>query len=119
MTGPGDAVLGHAPSSESDALEIVVAPERAGTRLDRFLAAAVGSRSRAESLIAAGRVRVDGRRRPKSHPVVPGSLVTVTAPPAAERPGGPGDQAPFSVAYEDERLLVVDKPAGVVVHPAR
>src|SRR6187397_2939266 len=71
-------------------------PEDAGTRLDAFLAAPLGSRARAQRLIEAGHVLVDGRAAPKRHLLSAGELVTV-----------------------DEHLLVVDKPAGVVVHPAR
>ncbi len=91
-----------------------------GTRLDRFLAAHLGSRSRAQTLIDGGQVRVDGRVRAKRHQVQPGERITVQAagnevvPDAAS-----GAQAPYAVAYEDEHLMVVEKPAGVVVHPAR
>jgi 23S rRNA pseudouridine1911/1915/1917 synthase len=95
-----------------------VPAEAAGTRLDRFLAAPLGSRARAQALIDAGRVLVDGAVRPKRHLVSAGESIEVDeAPPdGAEAPEEP---APFGVAYEDEDLLVVDKPAGVVVHPAR
>jgi 23S rRNA pseudouridine1911/1915/1917 synthase len=96
---------------------ITVPDDAQGTRLDRFLAAPLGSRSRAQSLIDAGRVRVDGRPRAKRHAVSPGERIEVddqVAPPDAE-----AVDVSFTVAYEDEHLLVVDKPAGVVVHPAR
>ena len=91
--------------------------DAAGTRLDRFLAEPLGSRARAQGLIDAERVRVDGRVRPKRHAVKAGELIVVDErePPAA----ADGAQADFAIAYEDEYLLVVDKPAGVVVHPAR
>lgn len=99
------------------AVELEVPADAAGTRLDRFLAEPVGSRARAQSLIDAKLVRVDGRVRPKRHVVAGGERIKIDdAPPpvAAE-----SSSAPFTVAYEDEYLLVVDKPAGVVVHPAR
>ncbi|MFZ0091994.1 MAG: RluA family pseudouridine synthase [Solirubrobacteraceae bacterium] len=87
-------------------------------RLDRFLSQPLGSRARAQALIDAQLVCVDGRERPKRHAVRPGEVVTVAtaqpAPVAAE-----SAPAPYGVAYEDRFLLVVDKPAGVVVHPAR
>ncbi len=88
-----------------------------GLRLDRFLAAPLGSRARAQALIDAGRVSVDGRRRPKRHVVRSGESVDVDErqEPFETAPS----TAPFHVAYEDRHLLVVDKPAGVVVHPAR
>jgi 23S rRNA pseudouridine1911/1915/1917 synthase len=100
------------------AIMAITVPDHAqGIRLDRFLAAPLGSRARAQSLIDAGRVRVDGLPRPKRHAVSAGERIEVHGhdePPDAE----PVDVS-FSVAYEDQHLLVVDKPAGVVVHPAR
>jgi 23S rRNA pseudouridine1911/1915/1917 synthase len=98
-------------------LEIEVPPEAAGTRLDRFLAEPLGSRARAQALIDSQRVRVDGGLRPKRHLVAPGELIEVQE--RGPEPSGPASDAPFAVAYEDDHLLVVDKPAGVVVHPAR
>jgi 23S rRNA pseudouridine1911/1915/1917 synthase len=100
-------------------IEFRVPDAAAGTRLDRFLAAPLGSRARAQALIDAGRVRVDGALRPKRHLVVAGESIEIDD---ADAPGPvlvPQAEASFSVAYEDEHLLVVDKPAGVVVHPAR
>jgi 23S rRNA pseudouridine1911/1915/1917 synthase len=99
-------------------LELTVGDEAAGMRLDRFLAEPLGSRAQAQALIDAGRVRVDGRPRPKRHAVAPGERVTVRIEEVAAV-GDDGAAAPFEVPYEDEYLLVVDKPAGVVVHPAR
>lgn len=104
--------------SRARRLELQVAADQAGTRLDQFLATPLGSRAHAQSLIDAQRVRVDGRARPKSHLVRAGELVEVEEEPVATPDGGASD-APFTVVYEDEYLLVVDKPAGVVVHPAR
>jgi len=99
-------------------VELQVPDEAAGTRLDRFLATPLGSRARAQSLIDDGRVRVDGEVRPKRHLVAAGEAIEVDD--AIVEPGPvPDEPARFEVAYEDEHLLVVDKPAGVVVHPAR
>lgn len=98
-------------------LEIRVPDDAAGTRLDRFLAQPLGSRAQAQGLIDSDRVRVDGRVRPKRHTVRGGELIVVAQrEPATVTDGA---QADFTIAYEDEYLLVVDKPAGVVVHPAR
>jgi 23S rRNA pseudouridine1911/1915/1917 synthase len=97
--------------------ELTVPEAAAGTRLDRFLAEPVGSRAQAQALIDAGRVLVDGRLRPKRHALCAGERVTVQA--ADPAPHDDRDPARFEVAYEDSHLLVVDKPAGVVVHPAR
>jgi 23S rRNA pseudouridine1911/1915/1917 synthase len=62
-------------------------------------------------------VTVDGARRPKRHTLEAGSVVAVV-PGTQPTPGAAAAEVPFAVAYEDEHLLVVDKPAGVVVHPA-
>ena len=97
------------------AAELRVPPERAGERLDVFLAEHAGSRSAAQQLIESGHVTVGGMARPKRHVVSAGELVVVDPPPPPrEDDVAP---APFAVAYEDADLLVVDKPAGVVVHP--
>src|SRR5262249_23020315 len=85
---------------------------------DRFLAPAVGSRARAQALIDAGVVRVDGSLVPKRHLVRAGEAIEIGDLPV-EASGAASEPAPFEVAYEDEHLLVVDKPAGVGVHPAR
>jgi 23S rRNA pseudouridine1911/1915/1917 synthase len=98
--------------------ELRVPPERAGERLDVVLADAAGSRSHAQRLIDDGRVTVDGVPRPKRHRVREGDLVAWEPERQAAPVPVPAD-APFTVALEDAHLLVVDKPAGVVVHPAR
>src|SRR6185436_18794540 len=98
--------------------ELTVPAAAAGERLDVFLAAHAGSRSAAQRLIDDGRVTVDGAARPKRHVLAGGETVAVAAPEAAtERPAAP--PAAYRIAYEDDHLLVVDKPPGVVVHPAR
>jgi 23S rRNA pseudouridine1911/1915/1917 synthase len=97
--------------------ELVVGPEAAGDRLDVFLAGEAGSRAAAQRLIEAGLVLVDGSAKPKRHAVAAGERVTVRAAPAAAAPQVP--EAHYAIAYEDDHLLIVDKPAGVVVHPAR
>jgi 23S rRNA pseudouridine1911/1915/1917 synthase len=99
-------------------IELTVAPSDAGMRLDQFLSAPLGSRAQAQSLIDADRVLVDGAPRPKRHMLRGGERVVVDEedPPRAQPDRG---AATFGVAYEDDDLLVVDKPAGVVVHPAR
>jgi len=92
--------------------------EDAGERLDAFLAGPLGSRAQAQRLIEEGAVRVDGALVPKRHRMSAGETVTVELPAAA--PAEPDlTPAAFAVRYEDDDLLVVDKPAGVVVHPAR
>ncbi|MGI8580115.1 MAG: RluA family pseudouridine synthase [Solirubrobacteraceae bacterium] len=100
-------------------IALEVSEEDAGQRLDRYLAATVGSRSSAERLIEAGRVRIDGQARPKRHMVVAGERIEVDEPAAPSPSAATPASLPFGIAYEDEHLLVVDKPAGMVVHPAR
>jgi len=68
-------------------------------------------------LLAAGSVLVDGRRRPKSHRLSPGEELAVTVAAAAPDAQEP-ERSELRLAYEDEHVLVVDKPAGLVVHPA-
>ena len=96
-------------------MDLRVGPEHAGERLDVFLARFVGSRAAAQRLIEGGAVLVDGRPRAKRHAVAAGERISVSELAAAPEPDAP--PAPFAIAYEDEHLLVVDKPAGVVVHP--
>ena len=104
-------------SSAKTPIELRVPPEQAGERLDVVLAEAAGSRSAAARLIDDGAVTVDGRVRPRRHKVAEGEVVTLTLP-AEPDPIDP-TSIPFEVPYEDEHLLIVDKPAGVVVHPAK
>jgi 23S rRNA pseudouridine1911/1915/1917 synthase len=100
-------------------IELRVPDAAAGTRLDRFLAVPLGSRARAQSLIDSGHVRVDGSLRPKRHLVRAGEAIEIEDVLEGGTAADGGPHAEFGVAYEDEHLLVVDKPAGVVVHPAR
>jgi 23S rRNA pseudouridine1911/1915/1917 synthase len=99
-------------------VRIEVPPERAGERLDAFLGSypAIGSRSAAARLIEGARVTVDGVARQKRYRVEPGQ--TVEATPEEPAPEGDVGAAPHEVVHEDDHVLVVDKPAGVVVHPA-
>ena len=104
--------------TDGGSLRLTAGPEAVGTRLDRYLADHVGSRARAQALIDAGAVTVDGRRVAKRHSVTAGETIEVSAVAAAPV-AVEAEPAPYAVAWEDEHLLVVDKPAGVVVHPAR
>jgi 23S rRNA pseudouridine1911/1915/1917 synthase len=97
-----------------------VAPSEAGERLDRVLARHLAelSRSRLKTLIEAGTVEVDGHTiRDPSHRVNSGAAIKVDVP--APRPARPEPEPiPLNVVYEDDDMIVIDKPAGLVVHPA-
>jgi len=89
-----------------------------GSRLYRFLQGVLGdlTRSRIQKLIREGAVRVDGARVKSGHPLRRGEAIHVRIPPPPEeRPEA--ETIPLAVVYEDAVLLVVDKPAGMVVHP--
>jgi 23S rRNA pseudouridine1911/1915/1917 synthase len=75
----------------------------------------VGSRALAERLVAAGAVLVDGERRPKSHRLAGGEELEIELP--EDVPLEPVELG-LQLAFEDEYLLIVDKPAGIVVHPS-
>ena len=98
----------------------MVEDAQAGWRLDRFLAAALGdiSRSRLQQLLEAGAVTHTRKTiRDGNFRVKPGEAYTVSVPPPA--PAQPlGQDIPLSVVYEDKDLIVIEKPAGLVVHPA-
>jgi 23S rRNA pseudouridine1911/1915/1917 synthase len=97
--------------------QLRVPPEAAGERLDQFLAAHVGSRAQAQRRIQAGAVSLDGAPARKNDRLRGGETIEV-AQEAIEAPAEMGPDADFAIAYEDADLLIVDKPAGVVVHPA-
>ncbi|HSJ16363.1 MAG TPA: RluA family pseudouridine synthase [Longimicrobiales bacterium] len=110
-------------SAEGDALaerrRVEVATEQDGARLDVALPQLVPelSRSRAAALLAEGHVRLNGALPRKSARVATGDLIEVTLPAPAPSPLGP-EAIPLVIVFQDADLLVVDKPAGLVVHPA-
>ena len=108
----------------AETIEFTVEPEDAGTRLDRYLAARLPdlSRSRITALIREGRAEyalpetartiIDPSLRVK-----PGAVITLKVPPAVDPTPEPED-IPLTVVHEDDDLIVIDKPVGLVVHPA-
>src|SRR5215213_1457077 len=90
-----------------------------GTRLDRYVADQLPDLSRAtvQGLIESGRVRVDGQQRKPKFRMTPGEVVSVEIPAPRIDEILP-DLIPLAVVYEDADVIVVDKPAGMVVHPA-
>lgn len=97
-----------------------VAPDQAGQRLDVFLAAELPafSRSLLRRSIDAGHVQVDNTACKASHRLEPGNTVVVTEV-AAPREGPKPQNIPLNILFEDEGIVVVDKRAGMIVHPAK
>jgi 23S rRNA pseudouridine1911/1915/1917 synthase len=99
-------------------LRFLVSDDDKGMRLDGFLVARTGlTRSKAQQLIARGAVRVDGAASNKNHRLRPGEVVEAEVPPPQHAAPLP-QTLPFRLLYQDEDLLVVSKPAGMVVHPS-
>src|SRR5216683_469819 len=100
--------------------KVVIAGEDAGERLDRVLAARIAdlSRSRLKALILAGAVAIGGRTiRDPGHHVNVGDAILVAVP--APDPAAPAAESiPLTVVFEDDEIVVIDKPRGLVVHPA-
>lgn len=97
-------------------------PEHNGQRLDRFLATAASeqklSRTRVKNLIEAGHAEIDGAiAKDPSLLLRASQTVRLCVPPPAD-PAPSGEDIPLQILFEDEHLLVLDKPAGLVVHPA-
>jgi 23S rRNA pseudouridine1911/1915/1917 synthase len=99
---------------------LTISAEDDGARLDRVLAARIPalSRSRLKALILGGEVTIDGRTiRDPSERVKSGVNIVVTLPePEPAKPAG--ENIPLNIVYEDDDLVIIDKPAGLVVHPA-
>ena len=97
---------------------LTVEPASAGARLDRWLSERLTdlSRARLQSLIRGGLVRVDGAASKAAHRLRGGERVEIEVPPPADETLTP-ESVPLSIVYEDPHVLVVDKPAGMVVHP--
>jgi len=103
-----------------DPISLIAPDTAAGQRADRFLADASGtlSRSRVKSLIETGHASRDGRAfTTPAEPVRPGALYELTQPELVAATPQP-QNIPFPILFEDADLLVLDKPAGLVVHPA-
>ncbi len=107
------------PASEgAPPLRFVVGDADEGGRLDQALAALVGiSRSQARRWIDEGRVRVDGKPGRASQHVAAGSVLEAVAPEPTPSPLA-AESIELAILYEDEDLIAIDKPAGLVVHPA-
>lgn len=108
------------PKADGTIETAVAGADDAGARLDRFLAAKLSelSRTRLKQLILAGEVRIGARTiKDPEHRVKPQDQITVRVPPP--EPARPAaENIPLAVVFEDKDLIVIDKPAGLVVHPA-
>ena len=112
--------MNDTPAQEPERHAFIVATEEAGQRLDKVVSARLPdiSRSRVQSLIAEGRARVNARpvTRP-AHKLAPGDTVELEIPPPKPLELAAED-IPLNIVHEDDHLIVIDKPAGLVVHPA-
>jgi 23S rRNA pseudouridine1911/1915/1917 synthase len=104
----------------AEALVITVDPALQGLRLDRGLADALPDRSRSEvqRWIKEGRVLLQGEPARSSMKLAAGDVVTIVLPEAPQATDLAGEDLPLAIVYEDADLLVIDKPPGMVVHPA-
>jgi len=106
--------------AESESETVMVVPEEAGARLDRVLAARIPalSRSRLKALILGGEVTIEARTvRDPAARVNSGDTVRVNLPPPEPAEPAP-EHIPLDIVYEDDALVVINKPFGLVVHPA-
>ena len=96
-----------------------VSDDSEGARLDRFLVAVLPERSRSQiqRLIKDGHVRVSGREAKPNQPVKTGQQIAIDIPEPIDARPQP-EELPLPIVYQDHDLIVVDKPAGMVVHPA-
>ncbi|MBQ2546730.1 MAG: RluA family pseudouridine synthase [Clostridia bacterium] len=101
-----------------DILSVLCGDEEAGVRLDAFAAAHAGiSRARAQKLIEDGDITLNGRAAKKNEKLSPGDRVEIAFPETEDAEAEPED-IPLDVVWEDGDIIVVNKPAGMVVHPA-
>ena len=98
---------------------VTVTDDSDGIRLDRFLASVLPehSRSQIQRLIKEGLIQVAGRETKANQPVKPGQAISIEIPEPID-PAPQPEALPLPILYQDEDLIVVDKPAGMVVHPA-
>jgi 23S rRNA pseudouridine1911/1915/1917 synthase len=107
-------------SNSAQKLEVIVAGDEGSTRLDRVLAARLAelSRSRLKALILAGSVTVrDAPIRDPAYHVAKGDTIRIDVPEAAP-PEPKGEDIALDIIFEDDDIIVIDKPKGLVVHPA-
>ena len=114
------AFLPESDFPETDRVDLVVDDDASAQRLDVYLAAHIPdlSRARLQALIRAGQVRVDGTPATETkRRIAPGMRIEIDVPPP-EPAKAQGQPIPLEIIYEDAHLIVIDKPTGLVVHPA-
>jgi 23S rRNA pseudouridine1911/1915/1917 synthase len=106
--------------ADDERLELIVEPEAAGQRLDAYLAHTLPKYSRVQlrKVIGAGGVKVNGQGTKVAHRLAAGDRIELVLPPM-NAAGPHPEEIPLDVLYEDEHILAVNKPPGMVVHPAR
>lgn len=103
----------------ADPVTVVAGPGDDGRRVDAVLGDRLGSRTKAQALIAAGRVSVGGQAVQKRHIIAAGDRLVYEPETEVEAPAIVESPDPtVAIVFEDESIIVVDKPAGMVVHPA-
>jgi 23S rRNA pseudouridine1911/1915/1917 synthase len=124
MASPPKSELSVPPDPAADRLVCIVGEGEGGERFDRFLSRVAVerglalSRTRLKALIEAGQATIDGKpAREAAARVVAGAAVALAVPPPEDTTVA-GEDLPLAIVYEDDDLIVIDKPAGLVVHPA-
>jgi 23S rRNA pseudouridine1911/1915/1917 synthase len=115
---PASAVSGRAENLRARIVKLAVRSSEAGERLDRFLAAQLPalSRTRIQSLVDRGRVTVNGGPGKRSYRVEDGDAVVIEIPAPSAAAAQP-ESIPLEILYQDDDLAVINKPAGMIVHP--
>lgn len=110
----------NTPEKSTAPYTLTIAPEHAGLRLDQALAKLLPaySRSRLQAWIKDGNITLAGQAVDTKHKVWGGEQVLVTPQPSPEESAFKAEDILLNIIYEDDTILVIDKPAGLVVHPA-
>lgn len=124
MNERADYISAVLPADDADACDapadaVTIPVELGGLRLDQALAKLFPehSRSRLQGWLREGRIRVDGTSLDARRKVSGGELIEIDAPPAPEPGAELPEDIPLDVVFEDDHLLVINKPVGLVVHP--
>ncbi len=116
---PSMGITSVTDSTDITTYTLIVSPEAAGQRLDRWLAEQLPQFTRAylQARIDAAAVTVSGTLRKASYRLVGGETVVVSVPPAVAVTALVPEPMPLAIIYEDADVIVLDKPPGLVVHP--